>query len=311
MEAAFRPIVRGGSKPYKDLFPQVPTYSGDGPPDRFLRDMRTWNLLFPGGPLEPATLVHQLLGKRTDKAARRASRRFAEGTPATVAAISAGLRATFSREYEGARVLLAIYRLYTNYHLDGNQRLNTLEELHAQARDYFVLLNPGPHESTFCQLLDLFSPVELPAFLAELTSNSQCNEAALRLIEEQDMDTAALQEGWGPPRSSLLVPPSPEREALFALRVTLAQAALKRIQAPHHPASLNRQARAYLTEGHHTSPSQPPSTGPIPFPCPPAVFPGTPPASTVHQPRQHPPTPWRPGAASSYHQEPSALLRRQ
>jgi len=153
------PAIR---KPY-DAFPTLAPYSGDGPPNRFLREFRTWNRIREDGPLEPAALVSQLLGKLTGKAAQWASRRFADGTPPTVACISDGLREVFGREYEGARVLLAIYRLRTNYQVSRQKRFLALDEL--QARDYFVPLNPGPKDCEFCQLLDRFSTSELTTFL--------------------------------------------------------------------------------------------------------------------------------------------------
>jgi len=80
------PAIR---KPY-DAFPTLAPYSGDGPPNRFLREFRTWNRIREDGPLEPAALVSQLLGKLTGKAAQWASRRFADGTPPTVATVYLG-----------------------------------------------------------------------------------------------------------------------------------------------------------------------------------------------------------------------------
>lgn len=264
--AAAMATVKGpiNRKPY-DAFPNLAPYAGDGPPNRFLREFRTWNLLREAGPLEPGPLACQLLNKLTGKAAQWASRRFADGSPATVAAISEGLREVFGREYEGARVLLAIYRLRTNYNLGGKQRLLALEELHEQARDYFVPLNPGPAECEFCQLLDLFNrdSREYTNFLAELTANPECNEAALRRREELDMGAAEAAAGWGPSRASLLVPPSLEREALFKLRNVLGRASLLRLEPPTQafppPGSAGRQARACLTEGHQPPPSLTPS----------------------------------------------------
>lgn len=237
-------------KPF-DAFPNLAPYSGDCPPNRFLRDFRTANQLRYGGPLEPAALTSQLLNKLTDRAAKWASHRFADSLP-TVAELSEGLRAVFGREYEGARALLVMYRLSPNYSTSGAQRLFALEERREHARDYFVPRNPGPYENEFCQVLDLFGPHELPAFLAELTANAECNEAALRRREELDMGAATTSDGWGPSRASLWGPPSSEREELFALRVRLAKAALQRIPATP-PSNRDRSARACITDGH-TSP---------------------------------------------------------
>ena len=105
-----------GQTPHKpfDAFPNLAPYSRDCPPNRFLRKFRTANQLRYGGPLEPAALICQHLGKLTGKAAQWAYRRFVDGTPAMVAAISEGLRAVFGREIEGARTLLALYRLSPN-----------------------------------------------------------------------------------------------------------------------------------------------------------------------------------------------------
>ena len=250
-------------KPF-DAFPNLAPYSGDCPPNRFLRDFRTANQLRYGGPLESTALTSQLLNKLTDKADRWAKHRFADNPP-TVAELSEGLRAVFGREYEGARALLAVYRLPSHYHMSGAQRLFALEERREHARDYFVPRNPGPSECEFCQVLDLFGPHELPAFLAELTANAECNEAALQRREELDLGTTATAEGWGPSRSSLLGPPSADREELFALRVRLAKAALQRI--PATPSSnRDRSARACLTAGH---PQPPTSATPGSLPAPP------------------------------------------
>ena len=250
-------------KPF-DAFPNLAPYSGDCPPNRFLRDFRTANQLRYGGPLEPAALTSQLLRKLTGRASEWALNRFSDSTP-TVAELSEGLRAVFGREYDGARALLAIYRLPPNYTMSGGQRLFALDERREHARDFFVPRNPGPYESEFCQVLDLFSPHELPAFLAELTANAECNEAALRQREELDMGATTTGDGWGPSRSSLFGPPSSERETLFALRVRLAKVALQRI--PAIPSSnRDRPARACVTDGSAT---------PGGLPAPPATSPGS------------------------------------
>ncbi len=75
-------------------------------------------------------------------------------------------------------------------------------------------------------MLALLLPDELNPFLWELTADPHCSEKALRQLEESNNLTASDTAG----RASLL-PTSPSRGALFAIRVQLAEAALQRIPA--------------------------------------------------------------------------------
>ena len=85
--------------------------------------------------------------------------------------------------------------------------LFALDDRREHARDFFVPRNYGPYECEFCQVLDLFGPQELAGFLAELTANAECNEAALRRREEL-VGAVTTVKSWGPFRSLLFGPPS-------------------------------------------------------------------------------------------------------
>ena len=104
------------------------------------------------------------------------------------------------------------------------------------------------------------APAERHRFFSELTANAQCSEKALRQLEES-IDAAGHNNGLGPSRASLLEPPSLDRAALFALRVELAEAALKRLQ-PSPPASRERNASArVLRTDEAQAPFDAPSSG--------------------------------------------------
>ena len=107
-------------------------------------------------------------------------------------------------------------------------------------------------ECEFYTMMAFFSPTEAPRFLSELTANDLCSEAALRALEESEV-SASLSDPLGTSRASLGGLPSSAREAMFALRVKLAEAALHRLQPRHAapaPAS-HAPARVRLVDGMH------------------------------------------------------------
>ena len=113
-----------------------------------------------------------------------------------------------------------------------------------------------PARRKFSRVLALFLPEELNHFLGELTADNRCSEEALRqLAETPDLFVAPDAAG----RASL-APTSPARETLFAARVQLAEAALRRIQAPLSGPARVRLARAEgPTEPHDTLEARPPT----------------------------------------------------
>jgi hypothetical protein len=111
-------------------------------------------------------------------------------------------------------------------------------------------------------VLALFLPDELNPFLGELTADPRCSEEALRQLEESNDLTASDTAG----RASLL-PTSPAREALFAIRVQLAEAALRRIPAPAAGHTRARLARTEeITESLPAPAPGAPSSSPRPLP---------------------------------------------
>jgi hypothetical protein len=118
-------------------------------------------------------------------------------------------------------------------------------------------------ECEFYTMMTFFSPGETPRFLSELTANDQCSEAALRALEESEV-SASLAASLGASRTSCAGQPSLAREALFALRVKLAEAALHRLQSRLPAATSPAQARVRLVDG---------GPHPAPQPCPPGPAP--------------------------------------
>ena len=245
-------------RPFKDFMPNLPSYSGGEAPEAFLAQFRTQahHLSVP-----PDLLTRQLIAKLTGDALDWFHLHFAgQDATATSDQIAVGLRTAFGQEYAGARAYWDTWHVQTNYALPGPHRLRVFNQKEERARQHRVPLNPGEKESRFCKLLDLFTPAERPRFFSELTANAQCSEKALRQLEEST-DAAGHNNGLGPSRASLLEPPSLDREALFALRVELAEAAINRLQ-PSQPTSRERNASArVLRTDEAQAPFDAPSSG--------------------------------------------------
>ena len=271
-------------RPFKDFMPNLPSYSGVDAPEAFLAQFRTQahHLSVP-----PDLLTRQLIAKLTGDALDWFHLHFAgQDATATSDQIAVGLRTAFGQEYAGARAYWDTWHVQTNYALPGPHRLRVLNQTEERARQHRVPLNPGEKESRFYKLLDLFSPAERPRFLSELTANAQCSEKALRQLEELTA-AAGHSNSLGPSRASLLEPPSPDREALFAMRVELAEAALNRLQ-PSQPASRERHAHARVlrTDEAQTpfdAPSSSTPNGAPPTPPPPATPSSPPPGGESSQ----------------------------
>jgi hypothetical protein len=182
-----------------------------------------------------------LIGKLTGPAQTWYTLTFAnDPATATESLIALGLRKAFGQEYAGARALRAMYQVTAQPTQSGAQRLLALDQREEQARQHRVPRDAGPFETRFSRVLALFLPEELNPFLGELTADSRCSEEALRQLEETS-DLRAAPDAAG--RASL-APTSPDREALFAVRVQLAEAALRRLQAPSAGPARARLARA-------------------------------------------------------------------
>ena len=271
-------------RPFKDFMPNLPSYSGVDAPEAFLAQFRTQahHLSVP-----PDLLTRQLIAKLTGDALDWFHLHFAgQDATATIDQIAVGLRTAFGQEYAGARAYLDTWHVQTNYALPGPHRLRLLNQKEERARQHRVPLNPGEKESRFYKLLDLFAPAERSRFLSELTANAQCSEKALRQLEELTA-AAGHSTSLGPSRASLLEPPSPDREALFAMRVELAEAALNRLQ-PSQPASRERQANARVlrtdeAQAPFDAPSSGTPRGAPPTPPPPATPSSPPPGGDSSQ----------------------------
>ena len=168
-----------------------------------------------------------------------------------------------------------MYHVSANPDLGGAQRLRELNHQEERTRQHRVPYHVGPNEARFSRVLALFTDTEINSFLSELTADTRCSEEALRQLEE----TREPPEDLGPARDSLLDLSSPAREALFAQRVELAEAALRRIQprpsaGGGHPRSA-RVLRADGTGGDATplAPVTPPPTLPTPPPLRPRTTP--------------------------------------
>jgi len=240
------------SKPFKDQLPTFLPYTGADSPETFLAAFRTQ--VFQSS-LREEELPRQLITKLSGEALAWFNMHFAgQETPATVAEIAYGLRTAFGKEYEGANAYRDTWHVPANLTLDGKDRLRALNQQEELARNHRVPLAPGAQECRFYKLLDLFSPSERSRLFAELTANVQCSERALRQLEESALAGGAL----GPSRASLLVSPSLDREALFAMRVELTEAALNRITISRPAAPRDRPARVLMTNG---ATPEPPSAG--------------------------------------------------
>ena len=246
------PVPTPVTKPFKDYLPQLPVYAGEtsGLPEAFLAAFRLLARQA-GVPLEERT--RQLCAKLTGNAHEWFTTEFAHQLDAvTEAQIACGLRKAFGREYEGARAHRAMYHASANPDLGGAQRLRDLTQREERARQHRVPYHVGPHEARFSRVLALFTDTEINGFFNELSANTHCSETALRQLEE----TMESPDDFGPARDSALGPTSPEREELFALRVELAEAALRRIQ-PRPSGGNPRAARVLLSEGSSGSPTLP------------------------------------------------------
>jgi hypothetical protein len=104
----------------------------------------------------------------------------------------------------------------------GAQRLLALDQREEQARQHLVPWDAGQNEHRFSRVLALFLQEELNSFLGELTAYPRCSEEALRQLEESKDLTAFNAAG----RASLLQTSPSRAEALFAICVQLAEAAL-------------------------------------------------------------------------------------
>jgi len=262
------PVSPATAKPFKDWLPQVEAYAGEAhrAPEAFLAQF----YLYARQNNVPATeRARQLIGKLTGPAQTWYTLTFAnDPAAATESQIALGLRKAFGQEYAGARALRAMYYVTAQPTQSGAQRLLALDQREEQARQHRVPRDAGPFETRFSRVLALFLPEELNPFLGELTADSRCSEEALRQLEETT-DLHAAPDTAG--RSSL-APTSPAREALFAIRVQLAEAALRRLQAPAAGPGRARLARTEGTaEPHpdHSAGARPATTSATP---PPAAF---------------------------------------
>jgi len=237
-----RPIT----KPFKDFMPKFPPYSGTDAPEAFLAQFRTLAHQFQ---IPQDQLNHQLIAKLSGDALTWFNLHFAgQDTTATLDEIALALRNEFGREYAGAQAFRDTWRIQVDLSQGGAQRLRALDLLEERARQQRVPRAPGPHECRFYHLLDILSPSESNRLFSELTANSQCSEKTLRQLEESG-DLPGHTAGFGPPRHSLLAPPTPAREALFALRVELTEAFLHRILPSTRGPSRDRPARVFQTSG--------------------------------------------------------------
>lgn len=265
-------------KPFKDWIPLVAPFVGDGPvtPEAFLAQYR---LQARQNKVPTEERPRQLSAKLTGTALSWYTLTFSRNPEvATEAQLSLGLRKAFGQEYAGARALRAIYHVLAQPTQGGAQRLMALDQKEEQARQHRVPYNAGPCEERFCRVLALFTDEEVNSFLSELTADPRCSEEALRQLEE----STDSPEDPGAGHDSSFCLSSQAREALFAMRVGLAEAALRRIQ-PRPPG--HTRARLARTEGTTTQePTQPPPAAAAgaaaPTPPPPA---GTPTSTDTAQ----------------------------
>ena len=268
------PVSPAAAKPFRDWLPQVEAYAGEAhrAPEAFLAQF----YLYARQNNVPASeRARQLIGKLTGPAQTWYTLMFAnDPATATESLIVLGLRKAFGQEYAGARALRAMYQVTAQPTQSGAQRLLALDQREEQARQHRVPRDAGPFETRFSRVLALFLPEELIPFLGELTADSRCSEEALRQLEETS-DLRAAPDAAG--RASL-APTSPAREALFAIRVQLAEAALRRLQAPSAGPARARLARTDgAAEPHHDYSA---GTRHAPPPAAPATAAASPPAGT-------------------------------
>ena len=236
-------------KPYRDWLPQVKAYSGnsDGSPEAFLAQ---YYLYARHQQVPSHERARQLISKLTGTAQDWYTMEFANDIEPTESQIALGLRKAFGQEYAGVWALRSLYHVSPSPTQSGAQRLLALDQREELARQHRVPRDAGPCETRFSRVLALFLPEELNPFFGELTADPRCSEAALRQLEET-LPSSGEPHTAGRPS---LAPASPAREALFAARVQLAEAALRRIQAPSRGAGRARLARA---EGSTENPQDP------------------------------------------------------
>ncbi len=234
------PVSPAAVKPFKDWLPQVKAYAGeaDRTPEAFLAQ---YYLYARQQNVPSSERARQLIGKLTGPAQTWYTLTFAnDAVAATESQIALGLRKAFGQEYAGVQALRAIYHVNPLPTQNGAQRLLALDHREEQARQHRVPRDAGPFETRFSRVLALFFPEELNHFLGELTADPRCSEEALRQLEEKP----ALFETHDAAGRASLAPTSPARETLFAARVQLAEAALRRLQAPSQGPARARLARA-------------------------------------------------------------------
>jgi len=279
--SSMAPVPPQVSKPFKDFLPQLPPYTGEtaNPPEAFLAAFRTFARQ---ANIPAEERARQLFAKLTGTARDWFATEFAHQSEAvTEAQIACGLRKAFGREYEGARAHREMYHASVSQALGGAQRLRELTQREERARQHRVPYHVGPHEARFSRVLALFTDTELNGFFNELSASPLCSETALRQLEVCPKSLDDL----GPARDSMCCQSSPEREELFALRVELAEAALRRIQprpAPGGQARATPAARVLLSEGSTGPPSPPPPGLVNASPMLPPLVPIDPPEHTAH-----------------------------
>ena len=230
-------------------------YSGEQPaviPEAFLAQFR---LYAQQHDVPERERVRQLSAKLTGEAQRWYTLEFGNNpTRVSEEQIAVGLRREFGREYEGVRALRAMYHVPVHPTQTGAQRLMALNLREEQARYLRVPIDAGPAEHRFSRVLALFRDEELTAFLATLTADKTCSDDTLRRLEEATPLSSDLDG-----RRTSTTRTSPAREALFALRVELAEAALRRIQvSPPGPprARLARAAGCTDSAAEHPDPAE-------------------------------------------------------
>jgi hypothetical protein len=261
------------AKPFKDWLQQVEAYAGEAhrAPEAFLAQFYQIYLYARQNNVPSTERARQLIGKLTGATQTWYTLAFAnDPAAATESQIALGLRKAFGQEYAGARAFRAMFHVISQLTQSGAQRLLALDQREEQARQHRVSRDAGPYEHRFSRVLALFLQDELNSFLGELTADPRWSEEALRQLEESNDLTASDTAG----RASLL-PTSPAREALFAIRVQLAEAALRRISAS--AAGHTRTSLAWTEE----------ITESLPAPAPGAPSAAVPPLP-VRRPRRRP-----------------------
>ncbi len=156
-----------------------------------------------------------------------------QDTTATLEKISLALRNDFGQEYAGAQAFRDMWRVKMDFTLNGSQHLRVLNQLEERVRQL--------RECTPWARVSAVATFDSRLFQIPIASATSPSSPRTRSAQTQRRPCGGLRKPWtllatqpGSVRPATLSspPPTPAREALFALRVELTEEFLRRIICP-------------------------------------------------------------------------------